>query len=103
MWIAILGLIAQILPVIPSLVTDAENVFRSKQKSGVQKAASVVSFVAPLIAESAQAVVNLAPPGSDAGKIATAVERYTKAVNDATVALANDLGAFPHSPTQPAS
>lgn len=97
MWVTILNLIAQILPVIPSLVTDAENVFRSKQKSGVQKAASVINFVAPLIASVAQEVAQLAPAGTDAAKIATVVETYTKAVNDATVALANALGAFPHT------
>ena len=97
MWPAIITLIAQILPSIPSLVTDAENIFRSKPKSGVQKAASVINFVAPLIAEVSQTVVNLAPAGSDSAKIASAVELYTKAVNDATVALANDLGIFPHT------
>ena len=97
MWVTILNLIAQILPVIPSLVTDAENVFRSKQKSGVQKAASVINFVAPLIASVAQEVAQLAPAGTDAAKIATAVETYTKAINNATVTLANTLGAFPHT------
>jgi hypothetical protein len=97
MWQVILGLIAQIIPVIPSLVTDAENVFRGKPKTGVQKAAAVINFVAPIIAQVAQDVVNLAPAGTDAAKIANYVEKYTKAVNDATVTLANDLGVFPHS------
>jgi hypothetical protein len=102
MWQSILALIAAILPSIPSLVTDAENIFRSKPKSGVQKAASVINFVAPLIASMAGEIARLAPAGTDAAKIATAVETYTKAVNDATVTLANDLGVFPHSST-PAS
>jgi hypothetical protein len=98
MWAAILNIIGAILPAIPSLVTDAENIFRMKQKSGVQKAAAVINFFAPMVAEGAQAVVALSPPGTNAAKVATAVEKYTKAVNDATVALANDLGAFPHTP-----
>ena len=97
MWQAILALIAAIIPSIPSLVTDAENIFRGQAKSGVAKAASVINFVAPLITTIAQDVAKLAPAGTDAAKIATAVETYTKAVNDATVTLANDLGVFPHT------
>jgi hypothetical protein len=99
MWQAILMLIAAIIPSVPSLVTDAENVFRGKPKSGEQKAASVIQFVAPIIETTSQAIAQLAPPGTDAQKIANSVNVYTKAMNDATVALANDLGAFPHTPT----
>lgn len=103
MWQAILGLIGAIIPSIPSLVTDAENIFRNQQASGPQKAAQVVGFVAPIIEEGAQAVVKLAPAGTQASTIAAAVSKYTKAVNDATVALANDLGVFPHTATATAS
>jgi hypothetical protein len=99
MWAAIIQLISGILPIIPSLVTDAENIFRNQKSSGTQKATQVVSFVAPLIETTSQAIVKLAPAGSDAAKIAASVTAYTKAVNDATVALANDLGVFPHSTT----
>lgn len=102
MWQAILGLIASIIPSIPSLVTDAENIFHAKQQSGVQKATAVIGFVAPVIQEGAQAIVKLAPAGTEASKIAAAVSKYTKAVNDATVVLANDLGVFPHT-TAPTS
>ena len=101
MWQAILTLIAAIIPTIPSLVTDAENVFRNQPQSGAQKAASVVQFVAPLIQSVSQDVAKLAPAGTDAQKIANAVNVYAKAVNDATVVLANDLGVFPHT-TSPA-
>jgi len=103
MWLKILGLIAAILPSIPSLVTDAENIFRSQPQSGVEKAASVVAFVSPLIESTSQAIVKLAPAGSDASKIAASVTAYTKAVNDATVVLANDLGVFPHTQTTTAN
>ena len=99
MWQAILGLIAAIIPSIPSLVTDAENIFRGQKKSGPRKAASVVQFVAPLIETVAQDIAKLAPAGTDAQKIANAVNVYAKAVNDATVLLANDLGIFPHTTT----
>jgi hypothetical protein len=102
MWPAILNLIAMIVPSIPSLVTDAENIFRTKPKSGTQKAAAVINFFAPLVAETAQAVEKLAPPDTNAAKIATAVEKYTRAVNDAVVVLANELGAFPHATATPA-
>lgn len=97
MWQAIIGLIASILPSIPSLVTDAENIFRGKPKSGVAKAAAVINFVSPVIASVASDVQRLAPAGTNAADIAAAVEKYTKAVNDATVTLANDLGIFPNS------
>lgn len=103
MWQAVLGLIASIIPSIPSLVTDAENIFRNKQSSGPQKAAQVIGFVAPVIEQGAQAIVKLAPAGTEASKIAAAVNKYTKAVNDATVALANDLGIFPHGGTAAAA
>jgi hypothetical protein len=98
MWASIIQLVAGILPIIPSLVTDAENIFRAPS-SGPTKAAQVIAFVTPLIETATTAIVKLAPAGSDQAKIAASITAYTKAVNDATVALANDLGIFPHTTT----
>jgi hypothetical protein len=103
MWQGILTLISVIIPQIPSLVTVMENLFSNKKQSGLQKAAGVINAVAPLIAQEAGNIAKLAPAGTDAAKIATAVEAYTKAVNDATVVLANDLGIFPHTTPTPAA
>ena len=46
---------------------------------------------------------HIRPPAPDAARIATAVETYPKAVSDATVLLANELGIFPHTTPAPVS
>lgn len=105
MWQAILGLVSAIGGNAPAIVTTVENIFHGKQKSGVQKAVAATNFFAPVIEASAQEFAKLAPAGTGADKIAASISKYTAAVNDAAVALANDLGVFPHSsaPAAPAS
>ena len=105
MWQAVLGLVSAISANAPSIVTTVENIFHSKSKSGAQKAVTAANFFAPVIAASAQEFAKLAPAGSNADAIAASITKYTRAVNDAAVALANDLNIFPHSdaPAAPAS
>jgi hypothetical protein len=101
MWPLVLQFAMQIVPVIPSLVTDIENLFRGKKKSGAQKWIAVETTLAPHIADLAQALAAQAPPGTKVEEISKYVSIYTRAVNDATVAFANSLKIFPHN-DQPA-
>jgi len=96
MWLKILGWIIIVVPVIPSLVTDIENLWRSTPKSGNKKWLSVEQALSGSISEVASEVAKLAPTGTKAGDVSTAIVIFTKAVNDAAVALANTLQIFPH-------
>lgn len=102
MWMTVLGWIVTALPVIPSLVTDVENLWRNKPKSGQQKWLSVEQALSGSISEVAQNVMQLAPPGTKVEEVSAAITVFSKAVNDAAVALANTLQVFPHG-TAPAA
>jgi hypothetical protein len=106
MWPLILTFGMQVIPVIPSLVTDVENLFRGKHKAGPQKWLAVEQLLGPIVQQLSTELAALAPPGTKAQDIAKHVSTYTKAVNDATVAFANAVGAFPKAgapavPAQP--
>lgn len=97
MWPIILNFVALIVPVIPSLVTDIENLWRHKPNSGAQKWISVEQALSGSISEVAQQIAAVAPPGTKVEDISAAVVIFSKAINDATVALANALHVFPHA------
>lgn len=97
MWPIILTWIMRIIPVVPSLVTDIENLWRGKPKAGAQKWLSVEQALSSSIEEVAQDAAKFAPPGTKAEEISAAVAIFSKAVNDAAVTLANALGVFQHS------
>lgn len=99
MWPLVLTFIMQVVPVIPSLVTDIENLFRAKPKSGAAKWIAVEQALSQPISDVASQIAAAAPPGTKTEEISAAVAIYTKAVNDATVALANALHVFPHAGT----
>jgi hypothetical protein len=104
MWPLILTFGMQVIPVIPSLVTDIENLFRGKKKAGAQKWLAVEQLLAPQVEELSTQIAAIAPPGSKKADIAKHVAQYTRAINDATVAFANAVGAFPstNAPAVPA-
>jgi hypothetical protein len=104
MWPKVLAFIMQVLPVIPNLVVDVENLFRNQANSGPQKWVAVEQVLSQHIAQTADDIAQLAPAGTKAEDISKAISLYTRAINDATVALANTLGIFPHAgqpPTAP--
>lgn len=102
MWQKILGFVVQVLPVIPSLVTDIERLFANQPQSGVAKAKAVESAIAGSIQDVAAEVAKLAPAGTKPEAIATALSQFTADVNSAFVTLCNDLALFPHA-GQPAT
>lgn|SRR5487761_1889976 len=97
MWPIALAWIVQVLPVIPSLVTDIENMWRHKPKSGAQKWISVEQALSGSIEEVTKAIAAAAPAGTKEADISAAASEFARAVNDASVGLANKLGAFPHA------
>jgi hypothetical protein len=98
MWGILAAWSLRIVSVIPTLVSAVEQVFKGTPKSGPQKWVAVSSVLAPAIADVATDLSKLAPPGTPPSTITAAIARYTKAINDATVAVANDLGIFTPSP-----
>lgn len=102
MWPIALTWIMRILPVIPSLVTDIENLWRHKPNSGAQKWIAVEQALSGSISEVADQLAAVAPADTKPEEISAAVSIYARAVNDATVALANSLKVFPHG-AQPAA
>lgn len=105
MWPIVLTWVMRILPVIPSLVTDIENLWRHKPHAGAQKWISVEQALSGSISEVAEQLMAIAPPGTQVSDITAAISIYSRAVNDATVQLANSLKVFPTSapPAQPAA
>lgn len=93
----------RILPVIPSLVTDIENLWRHKPGSGAQKWISVEQALSGSVSEVADQLLAVAPAGTKAEDISAAIAIYARAVNDATVALANSLKVFPHGGAEPSA
>jgi len=98
MWPILLPWILQVVPVIPSLVADVENLFRGKPKAGQAKAATVAQAISSSIADITTQLAAAAPPGTEPAEIADACAAFAAAINDATVMLANKLKIFPHTP-----
>jgi hypothetical protein len=97
MWPLVIGWALNVLPVIPSLVTDVENLWRGHPKAGAQKAATTHNILHPSITNVAQAIATAPGCPLSEGEIARALAAYAQTVSDATVALANKLQVFPHS------
>lgn len=102
MWAVILGWVLKAVTVIPSLVTDIENLWKDRPKSGQSKWISVEQALSGSIGDVAKVAASLSPAGTKAEVIADAVAVFSKAVNDAFVALANELQLYPHN-GQPAA
>lgn len=96
MWPTILTWVMRVVPVIPSLVTDIENLWRGQPKKGPQKWLGVEQAISGSIQEVASEAAKLAPAGTKTEEITKAVSVFAKAVNDASVELANTLGIFQH-------
>jgi hypothetical protein len=96
----VLGWVLPILTALPSLITGAETLWSHTPKSGPQKWISVEQSVSGTIELAANEIAKLAPPGTDAQTISDAIAVFTKAVNDAFVALMNALKILPTSQTK---
>ncbi|MGH9770108.1 MAG: hypothetical protein ACRD4Q_00160 [Candidatus Acidiferrales bacterium] len=94
--------VMQVIPVLPSLITDIEKLWGGTAQSGSQKWLSVEQAMSGSISAVAEVAAKLAPAGTSVDAISTAVDIFVKAVNDAFVALANTLQLFPHA-GQPAA
>ena len=111
MFQTILGFILQVVPVIPSLVTDIENLFRGQPKTGAAKWQSIELALSQSISTVAAEAAKIAPAGTKAETISNALAIFAKDVNDASVKLFNDLKLFGHgtasgtspAPTPPAA
>lgn len=97
MFAAILSAVLQIIPILPGLITDIEHLWSNKPKSGSSKWISVEQALSGSIEEAANVAAKLAPAGTKAETISTAIAVFTKDVNDAFVTLANDLQLFSHA------
>jgi hypothetical protein len=102
MWPVVLEFIMRAIPVIPSLVTDIENLWRGKPKAGASKWISIEQALSGTIADTAKAVIALAPAGTKPEFVSQQLVIFAKSVNDASVALANALQVFPHAGNSPA-
>jgi hypothetical protein len=102
MWPILLPWILEIIPRIPSLVTDVEEAFHGKPQAGAQKWSAVEQALSTSISEVTHQLAAIAPAGTNSEEIAAALSTYTKAINDATVELANKLKIFAHA-GQPAA
>lgn len=91
---AILKFVVPALTALPQLITGIEALFKGVPKAGAQKWISVETALSQSITIVAQEVAQLAP-GTSADKVSAEVAKFSKAVNDAFVALANGLGIFP--------
>jgi len=87
----------RVLPVIPSLVTDVENLWREMPQTGKQKCAAVEQALGGSVSEVVNKLMAAAPQGTKAEDITAAVAVFARQVNDATVQLANALQVFPHA------
>lgn len=105
MWPIALTWIMRVIPVIPSLVTDIENLWRQKPKAGQAKWIAVEQALSGSISDVAQELMGVAPAGTKVEDISAAAAIFAKSVNDASVAFANALHVFPTTaqPAQPAA
>lgn len=97
MFSTILNFVLTIVPVIPQLVTSIENLFKGTPKSGPQKWIAVEQALSQSISTVSGEIAKIAPAGTTAETISTALVVFSKDVNDAFVKLANDLQLFTHS------
>ena len=97
MFATILAWIGRVLPVIPGLIINIENLFSNKPKSGASKWIAVEQAISGSIEDVASEVAKLAPAGTTAAQISGALAVFSKDVNDSFVRLANDLQLFPHA------
>lgn len=103
MFTKVLQLVLTVIPVIPQLVTSIENLFKGVPKSGSQKWIAVEQALSQTIQTAAGEIAQLAPAGTSADRISTALVVFSKDVNDAFVKLANDLQLFTSSSTPAAT
>ncbi|MGH9717618.1 MAG: hypothetical protein ACRD4R_12955 [Candidatus Acidiferrales bacterium] len=98
MWSTIVTWVLRGLTVLPGLITDVEKLWSGVSGKGASKWQSVETALAGSIEEAATDAAKLAPAGTDAATISNAIAVFTKDVNDAFVALMNDLKLFQHAP-----
>lgn len=79
---------------LPQLIAGIEALFQNRPKSGPQKWIAVEQALSQSIVLVAEEVVKIAPDGTKVDDVSGKVAIFTKAVNDAFVKLANDLGVF---------
>lgn len=99
---SILSWVITVVQVLPSLITDIENLWKNKPASGSSKWISVEQALSQSVQDVANTVAKLSPAGTTADEIAAACAVFAKDVSDAFVKLANDLALFPHG-GQPAA
>lgn len=92
----ILTWLLPILTAIPSLIQAVEGLWSNVPKSGAQKWISVETALSQSIQTVGQEIVK-AVPNAQVDAAAAKVDLWAKAVNDATVALFNDVGLLPHA------
>lgn len=102
MFATIVTWILKVIPVLGQIIPSIENLWASQPKSGQQKWLSVENALSGSIQLVANEAAKLSPAGTTAEEISTAVDVFTKDVNDAVVTLMNDLKLFPHA-GQPAA
>lgn len=84
----------KILNVLPNIITTMEQLWNSKPKSGAEKWIGVEQALSGSITLAANEIAKMAPAGTKAEVISSAIAKFTKACNDAFVGLMNDLGLF---------
>ena len=95
MWELVIQFAITALGAIPSLVRGVESLWSHTPKSGASKWISVEQALSGSIQLVADQVAKQAPPGTKTEEISAAVVVFSKAVNDAFVALANALHLLP--------
>lgn len=90
---AIFTFLLPMLPAIPQLITAVEGLWSATPKSGPQKWISVETALSGSI-QAVAAKIIAAVPNAKVDEVTARVAVWAKAVNDATVALFNDVGAF---------
>jgi hypothetical protein len=93
---AILKYVIPVLSALPQLVVGIESLWKGTPKAGAQKWIAVEQALSQSISLVAQEVAQLAP-NTPVNTVSAKVALFTKAVNDAFVALCNDLGIFQQS------
>lgn len=95
---AVLGVLLKfVVPAIqalPTLISGIEALFQNRPKSGPQKWIAIEQALSGAIVLAAEEVVKIAPDGTKVDDVSGKIAVFSKAVNDAFVKLANDLGVF---------
>ena len=103
MFMTILSWVLRVVPVIPSLVTDIENLWRGKPAAGQAKWQAVEQALSQSIQDVTAEITAIAPAGSKPADISKAISIFAKDVNDTFVKLMNDLKLFGHGGQPPAT